>query len=291
MKSRAAPSIGAVLCLVLFGAGPCRALSLRNSAAEVFVGDVRPGTTVASSRAKGRRLRVVNTGRDPVRIEFQAVAPPVGGVKDGYEPWTFPIRLESSHAEVGPGEAAEADVSVDVPKKGADGGQYEFDVLATGHDRAGASLTVKTRVLLSVGEPLARAEEAGAFADRPGYALSPKSATGRDATVKIVNAGDEDLTVTLTPARDWSGDVRIADGYEPAPNPRWLRFEPGVVKVRAGAIGQARIEAFVPRQKRYAGRRWAFVAAVDAQAHGRTTRRYFVLHVITSDLEEETQAP
>lgn len=291
MKTRAAPSMGAVLSLVLLGAGPCHALSLRSSAAEVFLGDARPGTEVLSSRASGGKLRVENTGPDPVRIEFKAVSPPVGGVKDGYEPWTFPIRLEATKAEVGPGEAAEAVVSVRAPRKADAGGQYEFDVLATGHDRAGASLTLKTRMLLSVGEPLASAEEAGSFAERPGYALSPKSATGRDATVKIVNAGDEDLTVTLTPARSWSDDARIADGYEPAPNPRWLRLEPRVVKVRAGAIGSARISVSVPREERYAGRSWAFVAAVDAEAGGRRTRRYFVLHFNPEKPEEKTRAP
>jgi hypothetical protein len=146
-------------------------------------------------------------------------------------------------------------------------------------------------VLLSVGEPLpSAAVPAGGYAERPGFSLAPPSANGDEATVKIVNAEDEDLTVTLSPAREWDDAARIRDGYMPAPNPRWLHIEPGVVKVRAGAIGRVRIWADVPRQTRYAGRHWAFVAAVDAVAAGRRTRRYFVLHVDTEPLEEKTQA-
>ena len=291
MRTRAAPVSGAVMGLILLGVGTGHALSLRSSAAAAFLGDASPGTTVVYSRAMGARLRVENSGRDPARIEFKVVSPPSGGLRDGYEPWPYPDRVRAtvSRAELKPGEAAEAELAVTVPKDSAlIGGQYEFDVLATGFDRAGTSLTLKTRVLLSVGTPLPSADvPAEGFAERPGFTLAPQSASGKEATLKIVNAGEEDLTVTFSSARDWDDSARIMDGYEPAPNPRWLHFEPGAVKVRAGAIGRARVWADVPREPRYAGRRWAFVAAVDAVAGGRRTRRYFVLHVNTERSEEE----
>ena len=293
MNARGAPMLGAALLLAFIEAGTCHALSLRSSAAESFLGDAAPGSTVSFSRATGAKLRVENSGREDARLEFKVVSPPPGGLRDGYEPWPYPERVGVTYAraELKPGEASEAEFAVTVPKDSAlIGGQYEFDVMATGFDRAGASLTLKTRVLLSVGAPPPSAEvPAGELAERPGFKLMPQSASGKEATLKIANAGEEDLTVTFSPAREWSDDARIQDGYEPAPNPRWLRFEPGVVKIRAGAIGRARIWADVPRQKRYAGRRWAFVAAVDAVAGGRRTRRYFVLHVNTEAMEEETQ--
>lgn len=292
MNARAAPGFGAVMSLALLGAGTCHALSLRSSAAELFLGDALPGTTAAGSKV-GARLRVENPGPDMVRVELKVVSPPPERLKDGWEPWPFPdhARADLSRARLLAGEGADADIAVSVPKETARGGQYQFDVLETGTDPAGASLTLKTRVLLSVGAPLASVDvPAGGFAERPGFTLAPTSASGHEAALKIVNAGEEDLTVTFSPARDWSDDARIREGYEPAPNPRWLRFDPGVVKVRAGAIGRARIWASIPRQKRYAGRRWAFVAAVDAAAGGRVTRRYFVLHVNTEEMEEETRA-
>jgi hypothetical protein len=81
--------------------------------------------------------------------------------------------------------------------------------------------------------------------------------------------------------------VSGSDGEEPAPNPLWLRTEAGTVKVRAGAIGRARLLARIPREKRYAGRRWYFVAAVDARGAKGAARRWFVLHVRTPDWKEE----
>ena len=116
MNSRAAPAFGAVLGLAL-GAGTCHALSLRSSAAELFLGDVSPGATVAVSKATGSKLRVENSGRDSARLEFKAVSPPPGGLRDGFEPWLHPenVRVIASHAEVKPGEAAEAELAVTVP--------------------------------------------------------------------------------------------------------------------------------------------------------------------------------
>ncbi|MBI3564731.1 MAG: hypothetical protein HY079_06005 [Elusimicrobia bacterium] len=293
MRTRAAPLRVAVLSLALVGAGPSHALSLRSSAAESFLGDAAPGTEVVYSKATGRRLRVENSGRDPASVEFEVVLPPPGGCKDGYEPWPHPesvrLRPTPSGAELGPDGAAEADLVVTVPESMApDGGQYEIDVVATGRDRAGASLSLKTRALLTVGARLASgAAPPGGWADRPGFTVSPPRAGGGAATLKLIDAGDETLKVSLTPAREWDEDARIPEGYEPAPNPRWLRLTPSVVEVRAGAIGSARLEAAVPRQERYAGRKFAFVVAADAEAGGRVTRRWFVLTTDTSRWEEE----
>lgn len=298
MKTRTATSIAAAVGLALLRAGPSRALSLRSSAAEAFLGDVPPGASAVLSRATGARLRVEDLGPEPVRLEFRIVSP--RDAKDGYEPWPDPgrVRVSASRAELKPGEASEADLTLTPPKGTASGAQYEFDVLATARDRAGASLTLKTRVLLSIGAPLPSAgEPPGGFVERPGFQLTPTSAeqaspprdggaSDAGASVKIVNAGEEDLTVTLSPAREWTDEARLRDGEEAAPNPRWLHFDSETLKVRAGAIARARAWASVPREKRYAGRRWAFVGAVEASGGGRRTRRYFVLHVTTPPLED-----
>ena len=301
--------VGASLILVLLArAGIGHALSLRSSAAETFLGDFAPGNSAVETRAEGSRLHLENSGSEPLRVGIKAVLPPAGDLKDGFEPWPFPgrVRLEPSSAELRPGEASPVEIAVDVPQDPSlSGGQYQVDVLAKASDRAGSSLTVKTRVLLSVGAPLAEAGDipAEGRAERPGFSLAPASAAqervplgriGRGpgelgTTVKIVNAGDEDLTVTLMPARSWDDAAVSAKGQAFAPNPRWLAFEPAVVKVPAGAIGSARAVVAVPAEPRYAAKRWTFVAAVDAAAGGRRTRRYFLLRVTTREWKEDSK--
>lgn len=302
--------IGAYLILALvFGAGIGHALSLRSSAAEAFLGDAAPGSSAVLSRATGARLLLENSGADAVRVGLNIVLPLAGDLKDGFDAWPFPgrIRVVPTTSELRPGGAAPVEIVVDVPRDPSlSGGQYQFDVRASASDRAGSSLTLKTRVLLSVGAPLAEAGDIPAQrrAERPGFSLAPASAAlekvplgrtsgrspGEWTTVKIVNAGDEDLTVSLRPARSWDADGPSLKGQTPGPNPRWLVFEPAVVRVRAGAIGSARVGVAVPRQARYADRKWTFVAAVDAAASGRLTRRYFVLRVVTRDWKEDEKS-
>lgn len=300
---RRAAFVSAVLVLALLaGVGIGHALSLRSSAAETFLGDVAPGSSVVFSRALGSRLHLENSGAETFRVAVRAAAPSSGELVDGYETWPSPgrVRLDLSQAELRPGGTADVEMTVPVPQeKALNGGQYQFDVLATGFDRKGESLTLKTKVLLSVGPPLSRAGDVPdkEKADRPGFSLAPPSAAlekvplgkvpGGETTLKLVNAGDEDLTVTLTSARDWDEKGLAESGESFAPNPRWLVADPSVVKVRAGAIGSARIVVSVPREARYFAKRWAFVAAVDAAARGRKTRRYFVLHVATRGANEE----
>ncbi len=300
-------SVGAFLILALFlGAGIGHALSLRSSAAEAFLGDAAPGTSAVLSRATGARLLLENSGADVVRVGLKVVLPPAGDLKDGFDAWPFPgrVRLACAASELRPGGAAPVEIVVDVPRDPSlSGGQYQFDVRASASDHAGSSLTLKTRVLLSVGAPLAEAGDipAEGRAERPGLSLAPASAAlekvplgrtsgrgpGEWTTVKIVNAGDEDLTVSLRPARSWDADGPSLKGQTPGPNPRWLVFEPAVVRVPAGAIGSVRVGVAVPRQARYADRKWTFVAAADAAAGGRRTRRYFVLRVVTQELKKE----
>ena len=108
--------------------------------------------------------------------------------------------------------------------------------------------------------------------------------------MKLINASEEDLTIALSAVREWDDDVRMAAGALPAPNPQWLHFEMENIKVRAGAIGRVRIWASIPKQTRYIGRRFAFVAAADAVAGGRRTRRYFVYYAVLEGQEDATRA-
>jgi hypothetical protein len=98
--------------------------------------------------------------------------------------------------------------------------------------------------------------------------------------LRFANAGTEELAVTLSPAREWDESVRLEDGWTPAPNPRWLKAA-SKVRVSPGRVADATFDLEVPAQDRYRNRRFAFVVAVDAEAGGRKTRRWWVLYVKT----------
>jgi hypothetical protein len=281
--------IFSVLSLVLARAGPCHALSLRSSAAELPLGDVRPG------RHRVDGLSVENTGAEKVVLEATAESPPPERLRDGFEP--LPdirkrVEVKGPSRPLEPGEKSSLDVMVAIPgDRSFEGGQYQFDCLLQGRGAGGSALTLRTAVTLSVGEgdpsEVPREPEGSGFSVSPSKAHLEGVALGRRAAarVKLANAGESVLVVRAVPVRAWDESVRLEDGYAPAPNPHWLKTGPAL-RVKPGELAEASFTLEIPDQKRYRNRRWAFVVAVDAAAGGRVGRTWWTLYVRTQDEED-----
>lgn len=298
MSLRATPLFG-VLSLAIVMAGPCHALSLRSSAPEIFLGDVRPGKIDVAGA--GVRLSVENTGTETASLSVTVESPPPGKLKDGYEP--LPeigkrVVVSGASFTLEPGAKKMPDIKVAIPAdRSLQGGQYQFDCLIEGRNAGGSALTLRTAVTLAVGEedPKNDARET----EESGFSVSPSKArvegvplgkrvaagVGSFRTLKLANAGESELVVRMTPVRAWDESVTIEEGYAPAPNPRWLKTGPEV-RVKAGAVTEAAFALEIPRQERYRGRRWAFVVAVDEAGGGRSGRTWWTLYVRTQDRED-----
>lgn len=300
-RSRAAPA-ALRLAILLFGVADADALSLRSAAAEVFLGDARPGSVVVLSRAAGTAPSVENAGSEPLEVLVTWEVPPPERLKDGFDPLPDPkwVALKSAHWTLAPGESAEPVVAVAVPKeRRLEGAQFQFDCVFRARAPGGSAVTLRTAVLLAVGsggpEDIPRRAEGSlvvspAKAKLEGVALGSRRPARSEAfrAVKLANAGESEAVVRLTPMRSWGEPVRLEDGYAPAPNPNWLKTGPPV-RVRAGEVAEAAFELEIPRQARYRGRKWAFVVAVDAEQGGLRGRSWWILYVRTSDREESSR--
>jgi hypothetical protein len=263
----------------------------------IVLGDVRPGK-VSLSGQKGP-LSVVNTGTEKAFIEVTVEAPAPERLKDGYEPLPDVLKRVGAkgpgHA-LEPGEKSVLDITAAIPAS-LDGGQYQFDCVLKGRNDGGSVLSLRTAVLLAVGEAvpedIARQPEDSGFSVSPakahleGIPLGQRAAARSEAFhgLKLVNAGETELVVRVKPVRTWDESMRIEDGYEPAPDPNWLKAGPAL-RVKPGKVVEASFELAIPAQKRYRGRKWAFVTAVDAEANGRIGRTWWTLYVHTQDEEE-----
>lgn len=291
-------STAACLAALLAGAGMARALSLRSTRAEAFLGEHRPGGRVSYARALGEPLGVENAGAEPARVELSVSIPPPERLADGYEPlpdasW---VRLDPAAHALGPGERGGTDVLVSLPRDARlEGRQFQYEVLLRGRGKDGGGLTLRTRLLLAVGH----GDPPEVPRDPPeGFLLSPPRGTAREAplgrrhplagtgALKLVNAGTRDLTVRLSTLRAWPAGHEAPEGYARAPNPRWLKTGPPV-RVEAGSVAPAALELLVPDEPRYRGRRWSFLVAADAEGGARPGRALFVLNVETETASEE----
>lgn len=300
-RSRAAPA-ALRLAILLFGVVDADALSLRGAKTEVFLGDVRPGSVVVLSSTSGQSPFVENAGAEPLEVLATWEVPPSGRLKDGFDPlpdrkW---IALKGESWTLAPGQRAQPLVAVSVPKeRRLEGVQLQFDCVFRARAPGGSEATLRTAVLLAVGEAgpgeIPR-RNAGSLIVSPAIARVEDVALGlrqpaRSETfraVKLANAGASEAVVRLSSARAWDETVRLEDGYAPAPNPNWLKTGPPV-SVAAGEVAQAALELEIPRQARYRGRKWAFVVAVDVEQGGRRGRSWWTLYVRTSDREEKNE--
>lgn len=296
--SRRRSKTAACLLALLAGAGAARALSLRSTRAEAFLGEHRPGSRVSYARELGEPLGVENAGAEPARVELSPVLPPPGRLADGYEPlpelsW---VRLDRASHALGPGERGGTDVVVSLPRDARlEGRQFQFDGLIRAKTADGGGLTLRTRLLLAVGD----GDPPEVPRDPPeGFLLSPARATAEGVppgrryplagagALKLVNAGTKDLTVRLSTLRAWPPGLEPPEGHARAPNPRWLKTGPPA-KVKAGSVMPAALELLVPDEPRYRGRRWSFLVAADAEGGARPGRALFVLNVLTQGAQEE----
>lgn len=300
-RTRAA-SAALRLAILFFGVVDASALSLRSAATEAFLGDVRPGSVVVLSSAAGIAPSVENAGGEPVEVLVTWEVPPPGRLKDGFDPLPEPrwVVLKGESWTLAPGQKAAPLVVVTFPKdRRLEGAQFQFDCVFRARASAGSEATLRTAVLLAVGEAgpgaIPRSDGEGSLIVSPatarleGVALGKRQAASSKMfrAVKLANAGQSQAVVRLTSVREWDETVRLEDGYAPAPNPSWLKTGPPV-RVAAGEVAEAALELEIPGQARYRGRKWAFVVAVDADQGGRRGRSWWILYVRTSDREKES---
>lgn len=298
MRTRAA-LIASVLGPALFAAGPGHALSLRSSAAEIFLGDVRPGKVVVAS--VNGPLSVENSGGEKALVDVSTELSPPERLKEGYDPLPDSIMRvveKSASRWLEPGERRELGLKVVIPRdQSLEGGQYQFDCLLKGRNTGGSELKMRTAVMLAVGpgDPpdISREPEDSGFSVSPAKAHLEGIPLGRRALVrsekfrglKLANAGESEVVVRMTSVRAWDESMRIEDGYVPAANPHWLKTD-GVIRIKPGEVALTTMTLQIPRQARYRGRNWAFVVAVDVQSAGRSGRTWWTLYVRTQDEEE-----
>lgn len=287
-NARAVP--WAWLAAMMLMAAQSRALSLRSTRAEAFLGEHRPGSRVSYSKAVGAPLGVENAGGEPASVELSLAAPPPGTLADGYEPlppaWAKATMLSFA---LDPGKSGETDITVTLPKDASlDGRQFQLECGLAGRAPGGSALTLRTRLYLAVGD--------GDPPDCPSppeweLSVSPRTATlpvspGRIkplagpgfSGVKVANGSDKDAVVRVRAVRVWPEGMSPPPGFVAAPNPRWLSGG-SPLTVRGGSVGTAELALTVPKDPRYRGKKWAFLVAVDVESAGRKGRYWLVLAV------------
>jgi hypothetical protein len=145
-----------VLSILLITSAIAIAGGLSTTFVEIKLRYLQPGNTYSIREMKGRALIVNNTTEDiTVDIEIEAEKPADYNLVSGYEPipdlsW---ITIEkNSFKDIGPGESAETDILISIPKgKGHIGRKYQVYIYSHTAGQATFRMGLMSRVLIEVG--------------------------------------------------------------------------------------------------------------------------------------------
>ncbi len=144
-----------LLSIILIAANTAYAGGLSTTFVEVKLKDLQPGKTYSMKEEKGRALKVDNTTEDmTVDIAIEPEIPVDYNLVPGYEPipdlsW---IEIEkSSFKGIGPGQAAETDIRIAIPKgKKHSGRKYQVYIYSHTTGQATFRTGLMSRILFEI---------------------------------------------------------------------------------------------------------------------------------------------
>ncbi len=268
--------------LLLQSSSQAQALALRGPFPMMFLNDIFVGRTPSAAQARDR-LRVANTGQDPIGVVMQLEPTRPDELRDGYDPlpnmsW---ITLAPPRFSLEPGEEGVSAILVSIPNDPSlQGAQFQlaWSAVAT-VPSTGAQLLPRSQVFVTVqlnasttiiqsvrsaGLAASQAPNSTPFTLSPPSGRADNVALGRKVdlrelglALKLGNPNSQEAEFSVLSACDNASGSD--NDFKCAPNPNFLRAAASSVKVAANSVAEADFYLEIPNQLRYQGRKWAFV--------------------------------
>lgn len=255
----------------------------------VIVENLQPGRTYNIRKLIGLPLRVVNTGDKKVELKIELNKPPTdqpGMVKKGFEPipdlsW---VKLSRDYFVVDPGKSAVSDVIITIPDDDKYlGKRYQVDIWShtVGKSFMAAGLGSTLRFTIAYRRMSKKEEKAlenyDEIAKEIDFQMLPHSMEidsvplGKEidlskrynTTLKIINPNNQKFTYKLSCVKAWHTAMGVISGYEDAPDPRFLSFNPEVVEVSSLSIKEVKMTIMIPKDKKYSRKKYQFIISAE----------------------------
>ena len=283
---------------------------LRTPFGEVIVRNLKIGQTYSLYKLVNLPLRVVNTGDTEVGLAVQTIATPMGAIRKGYEPLPSPdwVRVAQSSFTVAPNREVATDVIITIPNDPALlGRRFEADIWSHSTYSRGAFATgLVSKLLLQIDStPSTQEELKNKFADERlanlDFTVLPAEVdlglvpVGRElnlrkdrkVTVKLINPNDRALNFQVRSIPVWESLIDTPDGYEGAPDPKWLKPEKDIVKVDGSSIGEVSFKLAVPDEAQVKGKKYLFIVSFEVLEQKIPTHVYYRLRATMPALEND----
>lgn len=287
---------GAVMAVWLFAGAPLWAgVGLVTRFADVILENVKVGQLYNLREVKSMPYTITNLSSLPINVTVEVKAPATGEVLEGYEAIPDPTWVKAIPQElsIGGNGSAFAELLLQVPDDPKYAGRH-FQVILWAHtkDDGFVGVGVKSRLRFSTGagpETLKEEKRRRAMLTL-NFDMSPQSMylsdveSGpydvkemQDKSIKIINRAETAVGFTVKSV-PWDGRFVPEPGYEPAPDPSWLKVDPEELEVDGLQIKVVKLALDVPDDKRHRGKRYAFLVKAQTRlgAEVETFTRVFV---------------
>lgn len=280
-----------------------QAAGLRTPFGEVIVRNVKIGQTYSLYKLVNLPLRVINTGSDEVDLRVESIGIKPDELKAGYAAaapeW---IKVERSSFTLGPNREAVTDLLISLPNDPALlGRRFEADIWSHTINSGALQVGLRSRLLLHVDStPPSDEDLKKKFVDETlanlDFTVMPINAqlsdipAGREIdlrkerkiSIKLINPNDRALNFRVRSIPSWESMIRPPEGYEDAPDPKWLRAEKEVMAVEGNSIADTSLRLDIPDEARYRGRNFFFIVSFELLEQKIPTRVFYRLMVSTT---------
>lgn len=254
--------------------GPAQAkIGLSARFGDVILESAQTGRTYNLREAARVPFGVENRGDAQTEVVVEFEKPRKDRLAEGYEPIPDPSWLKAlpDRLTLGPKAVGFFDLLLTIPDDPAlTGRHFQVTVKAKGGGGLfGVAVENRVRISIGPGPESLKAEKKKAMQQldfdvtpRELYLTGVPVGKAWDArkqakkSIRIANYAPDALSIRLEVAA-WDSRFQIPEGYEPIPDPGWIRLKPSTVTVGAEEIGQASVIVTVPDEEKHKGRKYA----------------------------------
>ena len=307
--------IAAGICVILLSARGEGLMGLTTRLSDVVVEGLGLGSVYSLMSGKNIPYVLTNRGDSAMEIVIEAVSPDQADLRAGYEPIPDPswIQVIPDRFNLGAGESHFSEVVISIPEEvKLKGRHFQAALWAHSVDTGFMAVGVRSRLRFSIGqgpETLLAEKKRKAIqsldldltprqlylTDVPvgaGEAYDPY-AEGKGAKRRLIVTNRSEDAVKLTFASmPW--DVRyrrfiLPPGYEAAPDPAWLSFDPAKVEVKGEMIKGVRLKLRIPDKPEHRGKKYAFLISGKLEEEAVPLELDSLLLITTQIVEAESK--
>ena len=240
---------------------------------DVILENVQPGRTYDLREAAHVPFGVENRGDadSDATVEFEKPT----RLAEGYEAVPDPgwFKAIPSSIRIGAHSIGYFDLLLTVPEDPAlKGRNFQVNVKARLAGEGMFSLAVDNRVRFSIGPgpESVQAEKKKKAMQQLDFDVTPSEIYLRDVpvgrtydarkearkSIRVANFAPDALAVLMT-VEKWDRNYPLPEGYEPIPEPGWMRMSKSTVTVAGDQIGQASFTVKIPDDAKWKGKRFA----------------------------------